>query len=65
VQGVSDGSVKVIIKEAKAVVTSICDVSSEPYDRLIEIKNFDARFSSDVEVSEDRVYDELFALNAS
>lgn len=63
VQGVSDGSVKIIIKEAKAIVTSLCDVSSEPYDRIVEVRDFDARFSADVEVSEDRVYDEVFALN--
>ena len=63
-QWVSDGSVKVIIKHARATLSSICDISGEPYDREVVIKDFDARFSPDVNgEDESRVYDELFPLD--
>jgi hypothetical protein len=63
-QWVNDGSVKIIIKHAIAVVSDICDLSGEEYDRIVEIKNFDARFSTDVHGEDkDRVYDELFPLD--
>ena len=60
----NDGSVKAIIKNATAVVSDVCDLSGEEYDRVIDIKNFDARFSTDVDGEDkDRVYDELFPLD--
>ncbi len=63
-QWVNDGSVKAIIKNAKAMVSDVCDLSGEEYDRVIDIKNFDARFSTDVDGEDkDRVYDELFPLD--
>ena len=63
-QWVNDGSVKAIIKNATAVVSDVCDLSGEEYDRIIDIKNFDARFSTDVDGEDkDRVYDELFPLD--
>jgi len=63
-QWVNDGSVKAIIKHATAVVSDVCDLSGEEYDRIVEIKNFDARFSIDVDGEDkDRVYDELFPLD--
>jgi hypothetical protein len=63
-QWVNDGSVKVIIKNATARISSICDLSGEEYDRLIDVKNFDARFSSDIDSEDqDRVYDELFPMD--
>jgi hypothetical protein len=39
----------VIIKQAHAIVSDICDLSGESYDRVVEIKDFDARFSADVD----------------
>ena len=63
-QWVNDGSVKVIIKHATALISDICDLSWESYDRVVEIKSFDARFSTDVDGEDkDRVYDELFPLD--
>lgn len=63
-QWVNDGSVKAIIKHATAAVSDVCDLSGEEYDRIVEIKNFDARFSTDVDGEDkDRVYDELFPLD--
>ncbi len=63
-QWVNDGSVKAIIKYAKAIISDICDLSWEPYDRVVEVKDFDARFSTDVQVWDDElVYDELFPLD--
>lgn len=63
-QWVNDGSVKVIIKQAHAIVSDICDLSGESYDRVVEIKDFDARFSADVDWEDtERVYDELFPLD--
>lgn len=63
-QWVNDGSVKVIIKYAKAIISDICDLSWESYDRVIEVKDFDARFSTEVQAGDDElVYDELFPLD--
>jgi hypothetical protein len=45
-------------------VSDVCDLSGESYERLVEIKDFDARFSTDVDGEDkDRVYDELFPLD--
>lgn len=62
-QGVTDWSVKVILQEAHATILDTCDISGEEYERQVEVKNFDARFSSEVEEAKDRVYDELFPLD--
>ena len=62
-QWVTDGSVKVVIKDATAVVHDICDISGEEYERQVEVKDFDARFSAAEDMGEDRVYDELFPLD--
>ncbi len=63
-QWVNDGSVKAIIQYATARVSDVCDLSGESYERLVEIKDFDARFSTDVDGEDkDRVYDELFPLD--
>lgn len=63
-QWVNDGSVKVIIKEASTIVSDICDLSGESYDRVVQIKDFDTRFSADINWEDrDRVYDELFPLD--
>ena len=64
-QGVTDGSVKIMIKELKALVSDTCDISGEDYERQVEVKNFDARFSSAENMGYDRVYDELFPLDPS
>lgn len=65
IQGVNDGSVKVVIKEVKARVSDICDLSGEDYERDIIVHDFDGRFSSDVAHDDDNViYDELFPLDA-
>lgn len=63
-QGVTDGSVKVNIKELHAWVDDICDISGEEYKRQVEVRNFDTRFSAQEDIGDDRVYDELFPLNA-
>lgn len=64
-QWVNDGSVKVVVKYAKAVVSDICDLSGETYDRVVEVKDFDARFSTEVQGGDDEcVYDELFPLDS-
>ena len=62
-QGVTDGSVKVVIKQATASIDDICDISGEDYQRQVEVKNFDSRFSAAEDMGEDRVYDELFPLD--
>lgn len=63
-QWVNDGSVKAVIKNARAVVSDVCDLSGESYERIIDINDFDARFSTDVDGEDkDRVYDELFPLD--
>ncbi len=64
-QGVTDGSVKVMIKEATALIDDICDISGEDYQRQVEVKNFDSRFSAEEDMGEDRVYDELFPLDST
>ena len=64
-QGVTDWSVKVMIKELKALVNDTCDISGEDYERQVEVINFDTRFSSAEDMGDDRVYDELFPLDAS
>ncbi len=64
IQWVADGSVKVIIKQAHAMVLDICDLSGEEYPRQVEVRNFDARFSMELQSDDDdRVYDELFPLD--
>ncbi len=66
IQWVNDGSVKVLIKQAKARVSEICDLSGEEYDREVLVENFDGRFSTEADsTDEDRVYDELFPLDGS
>lgn len=62
-QWVSDGSVKVIIKQAKATLRYICDLSTEEYDADISIKNFDGRFVADMSEHDDGLYDDLFPLD--
>ena len=64
-QGVTDGSVKVVIKKATAQIQSTCDISGEEYQRQVEVKDFDARFSSDIEDGDDRVYDDIFPLDGT
>lgn len=62
-QWVTDGSVKVLIKQAHATIDDICDISGEEYERQVEVKDFDARFSAQEDIGEDRVYDEVFPLD--
>lgn len=64
-QGVTDGSVKVVIAELHACIDDQCDISGEPYQRQVKVKDFDARFSAQEEIGEDRVYDEVFPLDTS
>ena len=52
------------IKELHALVKDTCDISGEEYERQVEVKDFDTRFSSQEDMGDDRVYDELFPLNA-
>lgn len=63
-QWVNDGSIKAVVKYAKATISDICDLSGEAYDRVVEITDFDARFSTDISNENvDIVYDELFPLD--
>lgn len=62
-QGVSDGSIQVIASNIAALVHDTCDITWEEYKRQVEIEEFQARFSPEVEYEELRVYDEVFPLD--
>lgn len=62
-QGVNDGSVKVVLKNGVAQIHDQCDLSGEDYLRDVKIDQFDARFSTQVEDKDEYVYDEVFPLD--
>lgn len=65
-QGVTDGSVRVMLRDAQVHMRYLCDLTNEPYDTIIMIDEFDARFIVfDANDEEDRYFDDVFPMDGN